>query len=360
MLQGMGAAAQRVLLLFPPGLDYIAAFFGCLYAGSVAVPVYMPRHNRHLHRLQAIISDARPAVALTNDTLMSQLESRLSQTSDIALRWIAIESIDNLAEQWQDPCADERTLAFLQYTSGSTANPKGVMISHGNLLDNERKIQAAFAQTERSIVVGWLPLFHDMGLIGNVLQPLYVGAECILLSPMSFLQKPFRWLDAISRYRATTSGGPNFAYDLCVSKIAPDMREGLDLTNWSVAFDGSEPVRNETIGRFCAAFESCGFRRRAFFPCYGLAEATLFVTGGPSATNPRVRTVRRDALEEHRVSNRSRRQHRVQTLVSCGATPRNRQIRVVDPESLIECPRNHVGEIWVSGQSVAQGYWNRP
>src|SRR6185295_3232330 len=218
------------------------------------------------------------------------------------------------AEQWREPEADADTLAFLQYTSGSTAAPKGVMVSHGNLLHNEEMIRNAFNQSERSVIVGWLPLYHDMGLIGNVLQPLYVGAQCVLMSPIAFLQRPVRWLNAISRYKGTTSGGPNFAYDLCVRKTTPADRAAMDLSSWTVAFNGAEPIRAETLGRFADAFAASGFRREAFYPCYGLAEATLLVSGGDHRQAPISRTVDRARLDRHQVADAAQ----GQLLVSSG------------------------------------------
>ncbi|HSE18779.1 MAG TPA: amino acid adenylation domain-containing protein [Pyrinomonadaceae bacterium] len=359
-LQDVNARGQRVLLLFPPGLDYIAAFFGCLYANAIAVPAYPPRQNRNLDRLRKVVYDARPAIALTTQTVMTEIESGLAEYPDLkALKWIAADQLASYwSWEWRDLNPDPSTLAFLQYTSGSTGNPKGVMVSHGNLLHNEGLIQRAFGQSPSSIIVGWLPLFHDMGLIGNVIQPLYAAAECVLFSPMSFLQRPFRWLETISTYRATTSGGPNFAYDLCVRKIKPEERETLDLSSWTVAFNGAEPVRTDTLDRFCAAFEPCGFRREAFFPCYGLAEATLFVSGGPGNRKPVVREFQRAALDQHQVAAAASDEKDVRSLVGCGYAPEH-QVVIADPESHAVCKRGHVGEVWVSSESVAQGYWNQ-
>ncbi|HEX5760111.1 MAG TPA: amino acid adenylation domain-containing protein, partial [Thermoanaerobaculia bacterium] len=238
--------------------------------------------------------------------------------------------------------------------------PKGVVVTHGNLLDNEEAIRVAFAQSEASLVVGWLPLYHDMGLIGNVLQPLYAGARAVLMAPLSFLQRPALWLETISRYRATTSGGPNFAYDLCVRKVGEAEKAALDLTSWSLAFNGSEPVRAETLERFAAAFARCGFRRQAFFPCYGLAEATLFVTGGSPAEPPVVREVDAAALERHRVVDAPPGAPGSRSLVGCGRAAPAQAVRLIDPESRLPCPPAWVGEIWVAGPSVAAGYWRRP
>jgi natural product biosynthesis luciferase-like monooxygenase protein len=361
-LQSLGASGSLALLLYPPGLEFIAGFFGCLYAGTVAIPAYPPRRNQNMSRLQAIVASSQAAVALTTTSLLTNIREQFAQNPELAaLRWLAT---DNLASDqalgWQEPALSSDTLAFLQYTSGSTGTPKGVMVSHGNLLHNERMIERAFGHTEKTIAVGWLPLFHDMGLIGNVLQPLYLGRSCILMSPVDFLQKPFRWLQAISRYKATTSGGPNFAYDLCVRKITPEQRATLDLSSWEVAFTGAEPIRAETLERFAAAFDPCGFRKEAFYPCYGMAETTLFVSGGLKTDPPVVHHVKGTALEQNRVVTVASEQEDVRAIMGCGQTWLDQKIVVVDPESLTECLSDQVGEIWVSGLSVAQGYWRRP
>jgi natural product biosynthesis luciferase-like monooxygenase protein len=361
-LQDLGASEERALLIYPPGLEFITAFFGCLYAGVVAVPAYPPRRNQSLSRLQSIVTDARATIALTTKTTLSNIERQLTESPTLqALHWLATDNIaSDLAQTWHKPAISSDTLAFLQYTSGSTGTPKGVMVSHGNLLHNEQMIQQAMQHTEKTIFVGWLPLFHDMGLIGNVLQPLYLGIPCILMSPVAFLQRPLRWLQAISRYKATTSGGPNFAYELCVSKIANEQRKTLDLSSWDVAFNGAEPVRAETLERFAAAFEPYGFRREAFYPCYGMAETTLIVSGGIKSALPVLKTVQGDALEQHRVISASQENDEVRTLVGCGQTLLEQQIVIAHPDTLTRCQPSEVGEIWVSGNSVAQGYWNRP
>jgi acyl-CoA synthetase (AMP-forming)/AMP-acid ligase II len=304
MLQRIGASGSRALLLYPPGLDFVAAFLGCLYGGVAAVPAYPPRSNRTLPRLRAIARDARPAVALTTSALLPSIQAVAGQVPELAgVGCLATDELDSrLAAEWTDPGANGDTLAFLQYTSGSTSAPKGVMVSHGNLLHNETMIQRAFGQSEHSRIVGWLPLYHDMGLIGNVLQPLYLGVPCVLMSPVTFLQRPLAWLRAISRYRATTSGGPNFAYELCTRKLAAETAGlELDLSCWQVAFNGAEPVRAETLERFARAFAPYGFRREAFYPCYGLAEATLFVAGGIPRSAPVVRRFDGPALDRKSV-----------------------------------------------------------
>jgi acyl-CoA synthetase (AMP-forming)/AMP-acid ligase II len=262
---------------------------------------YSPWRNQSLSRLQSIVADAGATIALTTKTVLSNVERQFTKSPTLqALHWLATDNIvSDLAQAWLQPAMSSDTLAFLQYTSGSTGTPKGVMVSHGNLLYNEQMLQRAFEHMEKTIYVSWLPLFHDMGLIGNMLQSLYLGRPCILMSPVAFLQRPLRWLQAISRYKATTSGGPNFGYELCVSKISNEQRETLDLSSWHVAFNGAEPVRAETLERFATAFEPYGFRREAFYPCYGMAETTLLVSGGLKAALPVLTTVHGDALEQH-------------------------------------------------------------
>ncbi|HYU31821.1 MAG TPA: AMP-binding protein, partial [Thermoanaerobaculia bacterium] len=363
-LQQQGASRERVLLLYPPGLEFVTSFLGCLYGGAIAVPAYPPRTNRPDARLAAIAEDARPRFALTTPSLAG-LRLQGAQLPHLQeIQWVATEEVDNSwAERWTPPDPDPRQtaerIAFLQYTSGSTATPKGVMVTHENLVHNERMIQLAFGQSEESVIAGWLPLYHDMGLIGNVLQPLYVGASCVLMAPVAFLQQPIRWLRAISRYRATTSGGPNFAYELCVRKTDPASREGLDLSSWQVAFNGAEPVRAESLFRFGQTFAPYGFRQEAFYPCYGLAEATLFVTGGTPGQGAGVRLVNSEALGRNVVEPAPGGQSS-RALVACGRPWLDQSVRIVDPESGAILPEGQVGEIRIAGESVAAGYWNRP
>lgn len=367
-LQSRAAEGERVILLFPPGLDYIAAFFGCLYAGVIAVPAYPPQRQRMLPRLTAILTDSGAKLALATPeirALVARLCEPLSEMKGLKnLQWLLLEQTEEeMEEGWKEPAITGASLAFLQYTSGSTGTPKGAMLSHGNLLHNQGMIQRGFGHTDASAVVGWLPLYHDMGLIGNVLQPLYVGFPCILMSPASFLQRPSRWLQAISRYRATTSGGPNFAYDLCVEKISAEQRADLDLSCWRVAFNGAEPIRSATLSRFVEAFGPHGFCPEAFYPCYGLAEATLFVSGGFSSDPPLLCTVQKGALERHRVIEAQMGREgdaQVRTLVGSGHAWGGQQIRIVDPLSLTLCGEREVGEIWIKGPSIVQGYFNRP
>ncbi|NEO37006.1 MAG: fatty acyl-AMP ligase [Moorea sp. SIOASIH] len=362
-LQSLGATGERALLVYPPGIDFIAAFFGCLYAGVIAVPAYPPpRRSYNLSRLLAIASDAEALFALTTTSLLTELTSRFAQHPALGrLHLLATNKCDrDQGLDWSEPTLDSSNLAFLQYTSGSTGTPKGVMVSHGNLLHNQRMVKHAFGHSEQTIFVGWLPLFHDMGLIGNVLQPLYLGIPCILLSPLAFLQMPIRWLKAISRYKATTSGGPNFAYDLCIRKVKPEQLATLDLSSWDVAFTGAEPVRAETLEQFAAKFGPCGFRKEAFYPCYGMAEATLFVSGGLKTEPPVICSVDGKALEQNQVIPVCKEVTGARKVVGCGQPWLDQKIAIVDPESLRLCADNQVGEIWVSGASVAGGYWRRP
>jgi amino acid adenylation domain-containing protein len=363
-LREHGLRGERVLLLFPPGLDYAAAFLGCLYAGVVAVPVYPPTGSRGGPRLQAILADCEPRGVLTVAALRATLD-RLLERSERFRHLVRLE-VDGLpdgaADSWRELSLKADDLAFLQYTSGSSGTPKGVMISHGNLLTNQRMIQEAFGTDAGSVVVSWLPLYHDMGLIGGLLHPLYLGARGILLSPIHFLQRPARWLQAVSRYRASVSGGPNFSYDLCARKITPEEAAGLDLSGWRVAFNGAEPVRAQVLERFASAFAAASFRREAFFPCYGLAEATLLVSGGRAAEEAPVLTVEAAALGRGRVEEAAGAPEdgRALRLVGCGRVPSGLCVRLVDPVTGAECPVGTVGEIWVAGESVAHGYWSRP
>jgi acyl-CoA synthetase (AMP-forming)/AMP-acid ligase II len=359
-LQTLGLSGERALLLYPPGLDYIAAFLGCLYAGVIAVPAYPPRNQRNTPRILSVLTDAQAAIALTTTAILSKVQSLIIKTNPV-LKWLATDNLTpGMETTWQEPLIEGDTLAFLQYTSGSTGTPKGVMVSHSNLLHNATMTYQFMGNSPSSIYVSWLPVYHDMGLIGCVLQALYGGFPCIMMSPASFLQSPYRWLQVISHYRATTSGAPNFAYELCIQKITSEQRSTLDLSSWSVAFNGAEPIRQETLERFALTFAECGFRPESFYPCYGMAEATLMVSGGAKAALPITKTVQKTAFLSNRIIDAQPDDQNSQRLVSCGQTLPEQQIIIANPETLTSCSEDEIGEIWVSGPSICHGYWNRP
>ncbi len=361
LLQAQGLAGERALMLYSPGLDFVAAFFGCLYAGTIAVPAYPPR-PRTLGRLQNILKDVGPAVILATRDVRELVEPMLTEAEDFPrLPWLTTDDLpENMGTAWRHPGVTRNDLAFLQYTSGSTTTPRGVMVSHGNLLHNLSLIRAGFEISKNDSGVIWLPLYHDMGLIGGVLQPIFAGFPVTLMSPLTFLQRPFRWLEAIAKTGSTVSGGPNFAYDLCVRKITPEQRSRLDLSRWDIAFSGAEPVRVETIERFTQTFAECGFRPSAWYPCYGLAEATLFVTGAQRNSGPRFLTVSTSALEANKVVTVEPDDPTGRTFVSCGFPRGDLSIAIVDPEAHTPVSAGTVGEIWVSGPSIAAGYWGKP
>ena len=340
-LADRAAAGQPVLLLYPPGLDYVAGFLGCLYAGAVAVPAYPPdpaRWDRTLPRLRALVADCGARTALTIASLAELAPGLAAAAPELAgLDWLATDRLPPGTEaDWSPPPVQPGAPALLQYTSGSTGTPRGVLLSHANLLHNAELVHGGFGTTPATIGVSWLPPYHDMGLIGGILQPLYTGFPVLLMSPLDFLRRPLSWLEAIARSGATMSGGPNFAFDLCVRKSTPEQRAALDLSRWAVAFCGAEPVRANTLDRFAAAFAPAGFRREAFYPCYGLAEATLIVTGGQP---PRITA---------------------SGQVGCGRPLGDQRLVVVDPATGAGCPPGTEGELWLAGPSVAQGYWRRP
>ena len=355
------------LLVYPytAGLEFIAAFMGCLYAGVIAVTDYPRRHIKSLSQYQERINSSQASIILTTQDFVDHVKSQLLTHPHLApkleiLPWIASDRVDlSLASNWQQPKINSDTLAFLQYTSGSTGVPKGVMVSHGNILHNSEVINRSFVNHLDTRVLMWLPMFHDMGLIGGVMQPLYTGLHGMLMSPIALAQNPFMWLQAISRYRITTSGGPNFAYDLLCQKVTPEQRATLDLSSWELAFSGAEPVRAETLAKFAQLYEPCGFKKEVFYPCYGMAEATLFISGGDAAQYPTVIYVDGAALAEDRIVTVSPDKPNAKSVVSCGRGWLGDKIIIVDPESLTQCSSDRVGEIWVKGKGVGLGYWQK-
>jgi acyl-CoA synthetase (AMP-forming)/AMP-acid ligase II/thioesterase domain-containing protein len=364
-LTSVSAAGDRVLLLSSSGPEFVSAVFGCLYRGAVAVPAYPldpARISRTVSRLRRILKDAEPVVALTTGNTLGLLEDLVRIHPDLeSVRWMATESIPlELARDWKRPPIHADTLAILQYTSGSLAAPKGVMVSHRNILENEKMIQEEHDYTENNTFVGWIPLAHDWGLINNVFQPLYSRALSVLMPPEAFLQKPVRWLQTISRHKNVTSGGPGFAYELCVSKIPAEEREGLRLENWLCAGIGASPVRPGTLDRFAAGFKDCGFRRQAFYNGYGLAEATLSVAASIKFKEPTILRVQRTSLERNDVVVDPPEDVPANHIVSCGKAPSGQTIVIVDAQSCTACAPGRIGEIWVSGPNITQGYWNNP
>lgn len=354
-LQAETDFGDRAVLLFPSGPDYVAAFFGCLYAGVIAVPAYPPESAKRHHqdRLLSIISDAEPRLLLTSAGLRDALLH-----IEGAPPLLCVDTLDGeLATKWIEPNLEGDHIAFLQYTSGSTALPKGVQVSHGNLVANERLIRHGFGidLNPDDVIVSWLPLYHDMGLIGGLLQPIFSGVPCVLMSPVYFLGRPLRWLEAISEYGGTISGGPDFAYRLCSERVSESALERLDLSGWRVAYSGSEPIRLDTLDRFAEKFATCGFTPDSFMASYGLAEATLFVAGTP----------RGEGIGNLRVDDQALAQHRAEpgegsAIMSCGISQPDHAVLIVDPSALTELADNAVGEVWATGPSIAHGYWRNP
>ena len=363
-LQSFLSAGDRVLVVYPysAGLEFIAAFFGCLYAGVIAVTDNPPVSTQAIPKLQTRLESSQCRAILSTETLIQQIQTQFSVETrhGASLRWVATDTLfsQNLATQWKEPQINGDTIAFLQYTSGSTGTPKGVMVTHQNVIHNSDIIYNAFGHNPNSRGLIWLPLFHDMGLIGGVIQPLYGGFPVTLMSPISLVQKPFRWLEAISQYQATTSGGPNFAYDLVCRTATPEKLEKLDLSSWDIAFSGAEPVRLETLKRFAEIFGPSGFKPEAFYPCYGMAETTLFISGGNKHQTPHILSVDAVALEQNQVIIQP--STKTRSLVSCGFPWLGDEVIIVDPEQLTRRDENQVGEILVSGKGVGLGYWGKP
>jgi len=360
------APGDRALMVYPAGLDFIAAFFGCLYAGVLPVPATYPKPRRPLPRLDSIASDCAPRVVLTHSSVLDGLCLDQQSPSVAKLAWEATNQIEvGFAEEFELLDRGGGDLAFLQYTSGSTSEPRGVMISHKNLLHNLETIRHGFeitpAESGDEVYKGvfWLPAYHDMGLIGGILTPIYIGGTSYLLAPTTFLRRPQRWLQLLSETRAQISGAPNFGYELIVPKTTADERASYDLSHWRIAFCGAEPIHPDTLHDFAAAFAPAGFHADAFYPCYGMAEVTLLVTGGRGPAALRTLTVDREQLRLHQVVQVENCHEQAQSLVGCGSTLDSQQIEIVDPQSGESRGEGCVGEIWVSGGSVARGYWNR-
>jgi natural product biosynthesis luciferase-like monooxygenase protein len=361
-LQSFCRIGDRAVLVYPHGLDYIAALVGCFYAGVVAVPAYPPNSSRmspSVTRLVALLADSQAAGVLTTGSILAQ--ARAADFWESPSRWIATDDVTSADDdhEWKEPAIGPDDLALLQYTSGSTGSPKGVMLTHRNLLQNVQMIYRAFNgdRDEWKLFVSWLPLYHDMGLIGCVIGPIVWGMRSLLLPPLRTLARPVRWLRAITRYQGTYCAAPNFAYELALRKITPEESDSLDLSSWRVAVNGAEPVRSETVNRFVERFEPHGFRREAFCPSYGLAEATVFVT---AATGDRCLRLDSTALSANRIVTAAADAPTGRTFVSVGRATGEERVRIVNPATRSVCPADEVGEIWIQGPNVARGYWNKP
>ncbi len=370
-LAARAGAGERALLVYPAGLPFVVGFLACLAAGLVAVPLPAPRRSQSFDKLRAVLDDCGATLVLTDAELAPMLATRLAEAG----RADRVALVDTTAARRDGgahvahvvhgpgalPPRDPDALAFLQYTSGSTGTPKGVRVTHRQIMANSRMIERSFAHTPATVMVGWLPMFHDMGLIGTVIQPVHTGFECVLMPPAAFIQKPMRWLRALSRHRGTSSGGPNFGYDLCARKVRHEDLAGVDLSAWRVAFNGAEPVRAATLRAFTDAFARHGFRPEAHFPCYGLAEATLFVCGGPESTGTGVLAVDAAACDagviEQAVATGAAPAPR--EIVSCGVLPEGcgALLRVIDPDSGIVLADDRIGEVCIGGPHVLDGYW---
>lgn len=349
---------DRAVLVFPPGLDFIIAFFGCLAAGVIAVPLAPPRRIAGRDSAESIIADCDSRFGLTTTAYAADLaRRRASGTAHKHITWVYVgDEAQSRAEQTEMHRPDRSDLAFLQYTSGSTSAPKGVVVSHGNLLENLEMIRRALGHSRRSKHVCWMPLHHDMGLILNVLEAFYLGAGCALMAPVAFLQRPLTLLKAICELGAEVAGGPNFGFDLCVTRFRAEEMRGVDLSGWRVAINGAEPVRAQTLRKFAATFEPFGFRLSAFNPCYGMAEATLLISGRQRGVGVVIRTVDRAALQAGRIA-AAVRDLDAAPIVGCGEALDGEEIAIVDPQTKHRLAVDCVGEIWVRGPHVAGGYW---
>lgn len=364
-LQQRTRPGERALLLYPPGLEYIAAFLGCLYAGVIAVPLYPPTSQRSLPRVQLVTADAGASLVLASSSVLTRLHAWSRKIPELSeLMWIATDEASALApsEQWRHYTPVPEDLMFLQYTSGSTGSPRGVMVSHGNIMHNVEMMRKHFQTTTESVGVSWLPMFHDMGLIAGILQPLFVGFPVVFMAPAAFIQRPLRWLQALSRYQGTTSYAPNFAYELCISHTTAEERAQLHLEHWHMTANGAEPVRPETVQRFTEVFAPCGMKSTTMTPAYGLAETTLMVSCSATDADATIIHLDRSQLEQMQVRLLAPGDEcgKSVALVSCGYVADDQHVAIVHPETLEECPPQTIGEVWVAGPSVTQGYWQHP
>lgn len=360
--QQLGIKGERVVLAYPTGLEYIVAYFAVIFAGGIAVPVFEPRQSAHFARLQGIIEDCKPMLMISNEqTQRVTNEDSIAIIKNAGVHWL---TTDNLAEfntiqasDWSPITLQPEAVVFLQYTSGSTGNPKGVKVTNGNLIHNSQVIARATQPDESFVCVSWLPPYHDMGLIGSLLQPLFSGYPCVVLSPVSVIQRPYKLLQAISDYKATISGGPNFIFETCVNRIRDNQIEGVDLSSWKVAFNGAEPIHAETLYNFTERFSEYGFSGKAHYPCYGLAENTLFATGAKAQSGAVVKKFDPQELKKGYACNSNN--DEAISLVSSGYPDAEVTLHIINPKNATELPERTVGEIWLQGKSQPLGYWER-
>lgn len=362
LLQSYKLTGERALLLYPAGLEVITAFFGCLYAGVIAIPLPAPnpsRLNRTLPRIQSVSDDSQPQVVLTTASLLAAIETGFEYAPELQkIRWLATDNLpDEALTDWKQPPLAGSYLAYLQYTSGSTSKPKGVMVSHENIISNCEYARQVWDYQPDSISVHWMPYFHDYGLMDGIIAPLYNGIMVSLMSPLDFLKNPLFWLQTISRFKATHSAGPNFSYDLCVQRFSPEKCLGLDLSSWRMAANAAEPIRKDTLDKFAKTYAPYGFHKDNFYPSYGLAEATLVVSARPSPTFCQVSI---SAYEQNLIVETNIEQRDSRTIVGCGQVLLDMKVAIVDPKKLTKCAPNEVGEVWISHSCVTQGYWQHP
>jgi acyl-CoA synthetase (AMP-forming)/AMP-acid ligase II len=363
-LQSVAEPGQRALLVYPTSLEFIVAMYGCLYAGIVPIPTNPPGMNRSAQRLEAIAKDAQARLVLTTPEYQHAFMSEAEQFPDFAaLAWVTREAIRaGGAHSWQSPEITPQSIAFMQYTSGSTNIPKGVIISYRNLSYNAHAIRQTrkYELSEESVALNWAPLFHDMGLLVSVFQTVIDRTPSLMMSPIMFMQNPASWLRNIDKYRVTGSGAPNFAYELCINKIPLEKCEGLDLSSWKLAYNSAEPVRAETQEAFAEKFAPFGFRAESFAPCYGLAEATLVVSSYVNEPKTITLTIQRNDFEEGKINPVQTPAADTLTMVSSGAPLADLQLVIADPKTRHARAADEVGEVWVAGGNIAEGYWNRP
>ncbi len=361
-LQKISKPGDRALLLFPSSLDFVVAFLGCLYAGVISAPTTVPHLKRSTPRLKLMMDDAKARIACTTQSVYEKISVLLADNQEFNdIQWVISESVpESAAVEWQKPDIQPDDIAFLQYTSGSTSAPKGVMITNFNLLRTVEDCIVGSEFDDQSTMVSWLPIFHDMGLVYGLLAPLYAGRPCYIMSPVSFLEKPIRWLQAISKYHATHTAAPNFAFDVCTRKVSEEEKSSIDLSTLKFVVNAAEPVRLETMQEFVAAFKQSGFRYEVFSPSYGLAEATVKVSNKKLRQIPVYCSLDVNEIEKNRISFVADQDPNSYKIVGCGWSAINADIKIVNFETGQLCAGNEIGEIWIQSDSVAKGYWQNP